>query len=472
MRKTNVLRIMLREKPLGQESELKTQRQRFSMSRKIWSMLKSRDWQTESSKRHLMRWWLLSETVWVILKVLMMGRMGTMRMMKRQSRASWAKMTNPAGWWAQSPKRYSSTLRGFGRSRWILMIWHNQDGRMQPTTSMKETWNMTHLNSGFRRLFNPKQIMTLWHLHRQHWESLWCVLRLSPEYRKCCRWHCDQEVDISGLLWWSHSRTHAYPVVEPFVDRDTSSLLNMIPLEPVSFYSCMEPPAYHHLDFGRGWGHGDGSHVSWRIDRQSVIFDIISWRKASCIPILLHVSFFLISVTKLLDMIIRLCMCKGQTHRVKVLETKWQGNMGTMFDFYLQVTVKWQSESYISDEIYLQNLSNWCHMCHRKCGQCSWWVCMNHDRHAAFIHVSNRITLSTDLVHMVEIFEIAYGASWKSRRRSWMWIGEEVELYLPKISEMIYVPQIVGRKGGNVIEPHHISFRQCGLQLIRNWEVT
>ena len=93
---------------------------------------------------------------------------------------------------------------------------------------------------------------------------------------------------------------------------------------------------------------------------------------------------------------------------------------------------------------------------------------MNHDRHAAFIHVSNRITLSTDLVHMVEIFEIAYGASWKSRRRSWMWIGEEVELYLPKISEMIYVPQIVGRKGGNVIEPHHISFRQCGLQLIRN----
>jgi len=34
-RKKNELRIMLREKPLGQESELKTQRQRFNKSRTI-----------------------------------------------------------------------------------------------------------------------------------------------------------------------------------------------------------------------------------------------------------------------------------------------------------------------------------------------------------------------------------------------------------------------------------------------------
>jgi len=41
---------------------------------------------------------------------------------------------------------------------------------------------------------------------------------------------------------------------------------------------------------------------------------------------------------------------------------------------------------------------------------------------------------------MVEIFEIAYGVSWKLRRRSWIRKGEEVELYLPKMSEMIYMP--------------------------------
>jgi hypothetical protein len=41
---------------------------------------------------------------------------------------------------------------------------------------------------------------------------------------------------------------------------------------------------------------------------------------------------------------------------------------------------------------------------------------------------------------MVEISEIAYGPSWKSWRRSWMWQEEEVELYLPKTSEMFYMP--------------------------------
>jgi len=41
---------------------------------------------------------------------------------------------------------------------------------------------------------------------------------------------------------------------------------------------------------------------------------------------------------------------------------------------------------------------------------------------------------------MVEIFEIAYWVSWKSRGRSWIRKGEEVELYLPKIGEIIYMP--------------------------------
>jgi hypothetical protein len=40
---------------------------------------------------------------------------------------------------------------------------------------------------------------------------------------------------------------------------------------------------------------------------------------------------------------------------------------------------------------------------------------------------------------MVELFEIAYGMSWKSRRRSWIRNGEEVELYLPKTCEMFYM---------------------------------
>jgi len=63
---------------------------------------------------------------------------------------------------------------------------------------------------------------------------------------------------------------------------------------------------------------------------------------------------------------------------------------------------------------------------------------------------------------MVEIFEIAYGTSWKARRKSWIRKGEEVELYLPKTSEMFYMPYIAGQKRGNVIGPRHFSLRLRG----------
>jgi hypothetical protein len=98
-------------------------------------------------------------------------------------------------------------------------------------------------------------------------------------------------------------------------------------------------------------------------------------------------------------------------------------------------------------------------MCHRKSGQCSIRISLNDDRRATFIHVSNCISLRTDLVHMVEIFEIAYGTSCESRRRSWIRDGEEIELYLPKTSELFYMLSIAGRKRGNVIGPRHLSIR-------------
>jgi len=98
-------------------------------------------------------------------------------------------------------------------------------------------------------------------------------------------------------------------------------------------------------------------------------------------------------------------------------------------------------------------------MCHRKSGQCSIRISLNDDRHATFIPVSNCITLRTDLVHMVEIFEMEGGTSWKSRRRSWIRKSEEVELYLPKTSEWFYMPSVAGRKRGNVIGPRHLSIR-------------
>jgi len=45
-------------------------------------------------------------------------------------------------------------------------------------------------------------------------------------------------------------------------------------------------------------------------------------------------------------------------------------------------------------------------MCHGKSGQCSLQICLNDDHHAAFFHVSNCITLCTELVDMVEILKL------------------------------------------------------------------
>jgi hypothetical protein len=58
--------------------------------------------------------------------------------------------------------------------------------------------------------------------------------------------------------------------------------------------------------------------------------------------------------------------------------------------------------------------------------------------------VSNCITLRIHVVHSVEIFEMGYCRSWKSRGRSWLRNGKEVKPYLPKTIEMIYMPSIAG----------------------------
>jgi len=136
-----------------------------------------------------------------------------MRMMNRLSRASWAKMTNPAGWWSQSPKWYSSTWRGFGTNRWSPTNWLYWDGRMQPTTSVNEIWSMARPNWGFWQSFSRKRRIRLQHLHIPHLESLWRVLTLSPEYSKGCKGLLDPELFTSGWVWLNRSPIWAYQVV-------------------------------------------------------------------------------------------------------------------------------------------------------------------------------------------------------------------------------------------------------------------
>jgi len=163
---------MVRKKPLGQESELKMQRERSGRTSKIQRKLKTGDWWPGSPKQLFIGWVLLLKTAWAMSQLPTIRRMGKMRMMMTQSRVSWRKMMNPARRWAESPKPCSRAWTGFGRIRWRLRNRNNRHGTMQPTTGLNERRATVHPDWVFRHLFYTKQMRTQRHLHRQHFERV------------------------------------------------------------------------------------------------------------------------------------------------------------------------------------------------------------------------------------------------------------------------------------------------------------
>jgi len=203
---------MLCWKPLGQESELQMHGQWLGRSRKIWWQLKTRDWRPESQKHRTMPCWLLTQTVWAILQVPTMRKMGKIRIMQTQSRTSWTKMMNPAEWWAWSPKLNCSAYRGLGWTRGFLTKWHNWDGGTQPTACLKETQCTAHPKWMVWQSLNREWMMMQLHLRRQHFECRWTILTMSPEY---CQWRVgifDLEIVILGEVNGSRGQCWVYPV--------------------------------------------------------------------------------------------------------------------------------------------------------------------------------------------------------------------------------------------------------------------
>jgi len=140
---------MLREKPLWKDSQLKTQWQRLSRSRKIFWKAENEGLPTWEPKNTYQE---MFNNIGVSLSDFASSNNDEdiqMRMMQIQCWASWTKMINSAGWWAQSPKWYSSAWTGFGRSRWSFTNWHNWDGGTEPTTAVKEIRSMAQPNWGF-----------------------------------------------------------------------------------------------------------------------------------------------------------------------------------------------------------------------------------------------------------------------------------------------------------------------------------
>jgi len=84
---------------------------------------------------------------------------------------------------------------------------------------------------------------------------------------------------------------------------------------------------------------------------------------------------------------------------------------------------------------------------------------MNDDRHAAYSHAFNYITLCTALVHMVTMLKIAYGRLRESQRMSWMRKAEEVGLNISNTSVRMYMRIIASKKWWNGIGQRHFSLR-------------
>jgi len=92
----------------------------------------------------------------------------------------------------------------------------------------------------------------------------------------------------------SYSTAHAHRGARFVTDRDSkaSSTYKLLPLHIAS-------QANYHIDIGFRRRHGDGFCVTGSDDSPIGIFDDVFRIKAICEPVLLHLSFFWISVTKL-----------------------------------------------------------------------------------------------------------------------------------------------------------------------------
>lgn len=148
--------------------------------------------------------------------------------------------------------------------------------------------------------------------------------------------------------------------------------------------------ANHYIEIKCGRSHGDGSCVIGGLDRQMFIIYVISLWKAIFVRILLRVILFEISVSKLWDTMIDLGMYMCQRHLTNVLLPKSCCKTANKLELSLPITLKWEFESNIIDQMNEQNWSEWCHTSHSRSGQCKLQICLNYI-HYSFIHLCIRL---------------------------------------------------------------------------------
>jgi len=111
---------------------------------------------------------------------------GEMRRMQRHNRASWAKMTNLSGWWAQPLKPYQAHGD-------VATEADEADSLSQPEwEDALDYLREREGKNGLSELMIPVVVLPhRWrhrdHLDQQHLERLWCVLRVSTDMANVSR---------------------------------------------------------------------------------------------------------------------------------------------------------------------------------------------------------------------------------------------------------------------------------------------
>jgi len=345
---------MWKERPLCQESKLKMPRQQWNRSRMILERLNRRDWQPLTLKHYFRRCWMPSEIVWEIIQVPTMGRMGRTRMMMEKilRGASLAKMTNPAGWTAQCLNMILHRMECFRQKQMKL------DQSMHPHWGDAANYfSERDMEYGTMELKVPAVVQpqtpddaasSLPTTFCEPMETLDSVpwnlqipqvtsrpgssrMRLGLQEPHTQR----QSVLPSGL--------HARLVTDSEIKAHWTHKLS--PLHIASQANCQ-------IEIGFRGRHSDLSTVARAINRQIGIYDNVSILNAIPAPILLCVSFYVISVTKLWDMIIRLCMCKGRIGHATFLNFNSHCLTTDVRDIILPVTVTWDNSNWIADKTH------------------------------------------------------------------------------------------------------------------------
>jgi len=189
-------------------------------------------------------------------------------------------------------------------------------------------------------------------LHRQHLVSGWRYTIVKAEnLHTACNFTNRKKPSVIGI--WGTMVLHMHFGSQ--ARRGTQFITNK---RIAACQTCKPLPqhvtslANYHTGIAFRWPNCNGSFVISTLPAQLGITDDLSLQKVNAVAISLRVNVFLISVPKLWDMIIHLCMCNCHTGNTDVLDSKPSWLTIDQPDIVLPPPDKWDSAILNRRQIY------------------------------------------------------------------------------------------------------------------------